>query len=323
ACYCCTGSKYLQIRLSINSFQTRERKSLIPDIDYDKRFASVLQERQATTGRLRQEKKRESPPTYGPQELRPTWLVARGGGSDEGGGGRRRRRRPPGQGCRGALHDHGEGGENARGGRPRAGGGRRQRGPDPPATAGDTELRTKAWVRRVLVGLGVCPFTKSAERSGQGLQGLGVPVAGIMYRHSDASGGGAGVYELLASEFLFLEKHPLVFPPDVLRKPSILARGRFSPAEENFPTFFLTVSRIPATETQSAERTKRRLGVNLRDGRPGSLRQARRQQHPPLGSGVRLRLRPLGRSGLRHARVGRGGGPGRGDGGRRLLPSRM
>ncbi|EJK69817.1 hypothetical protein THAOC_08888 [Thalassiosira oceanica] len=33
-----------------------------------------LQERQATTGRLRQEKKRESPPTYGPQELR--WFRA-------------------------------------------------------------------------------------------------------------------------------------------------------------------------------------------------------------------------------------------------------
>ena len=74
--------------------------------------------------------------------------------------------------------------------------------PSPP-TAEETELRTRAWVNRVLVRLGVCPFTKSAERSGQGLQGLGVPVAGIMYRHSDAEGGGPGVYGLLAGEFVF------------------------------------------------------------------------------------------------------------------------
>ena len=102
--------------------------------------------------------------------------------------------------------------------------------PSPPTpTAGETELRTKAWVRRVLVGLGVCPFTKSAERSGQGLQGLGVPVAGIMYRHSDAGGAGAGVYELLAG------KASSMFP-------SLRGAGRF--AVKNAPNRSPRFSRI-------------------------------------------------------------------------------
>eukprot|EP00571_Detonula_confervacea_P013456 CAMPEP_0172306250 /NCGR_PEP_ID=MMETSP1058-20130122/7356_1 /TAXON_ID=83371 /ORGANISM="Detonula confervacea, Strain CCMP 353" /LENGTH=607 /DNA_ID=CAMNT_0013018071 /DNA_START=416 /DNA_END=2239 /DNA_ORIENTATION=+ len=71
-------------------------------------------------------------------------------------------------------------------------------------TAEDTERRTKAWVKRVLVQLGICPFTKSVVRSGQGLRDLGVPVANIMYRHSDAAlssgsvGGGGDVYLLMA-----------------------------------------------------------------------------------------------------------------------------
>ena len=56
----------------------------------------------------------------------------------------------------------------------------------------DTERRTKAWVKRVLVQLGICPFTKSEIKSGQGLRDLGVPVANIMYRHSSALGGSGG-----------------------------------------------------------------------------------------------------------------------------------
>uniref|UniRef100_A0A7S2PP62 Uncharacterized protein n=1 Tax=Leptocylindrus danicus TaxID=163516 RepID=A0A7S2PP62_9STRA len=49
------------------------------------------------------------------------------------------------------------------------------------------ENRTKAWVKRVLVNLGVCPFTKSTTKSGQGLGDLGVPVARIAYSHSTAN----------------------------------------------------------------------------------------------------------------------------------------
>ena len=68
-------------------------------------------------------------------------------------------------------------------------------------TAVDTERRTKAWVKRVLVQLGICPFTKSEYKSGQGLKDLGVPVANIMYCHSSAlglSGGSSDVYLLMA-----------------------------------------------------------------------------------------------------------------------------
>ena len=68
--------------------------------------------------------------------------------------------------------------------------------------ADDTERRTKAWVKRLLVQLGICPFTRSENKSGQGLKDLGVPVAKIMYRHSSALGGGGGgssdVYLLMA-----------------------------------------------------------------------------------------------------------------------------
>jgi hypothetical protein len=65
--------------------------------------------------------------------------------------------------------------------------------------ADDTERRTKAWVKRLLVQLGICPFTKSEVKSGQGLNDLGVPVANIMYRHSTALGsGGSDVYLLMA-----------------------------------------------------------------------------------------------------------------------------
>ncbi|KAL3817413.1 hypothetical protein ACHAXA_011042 [Cyclostephanos tholiformis] len=64
--------------------------------------------------------------------------------------------------------------------------------------ADTTEKRTKAWVKRLLVQLGICPFTKSEVRSGQGLKDLGVPVASIMYRHSESLGRGSDVYLLMA-----------------------------------------------------------------------------------------------------------------------------
>ena len=69
-------------------------------------------------------------------------------------------------------------------------------------SASDTERQTKAWVKRVLVGLGICPFTKSDVKSGQGLGDMGVPVANIMYRHSAALCvvGDKDVYLLLAGE---------------------------------------------------------------------------------------------------------------------------
>ena len=64
----------------------------------------------------------------------------------------------------------------------------------------DTERQTKAWVTRLLVELGVCPFTKSSQKSGQGLGDQGVPVANIMYRHSEALIGGGGMYLIMAGE---------------------------------------------------------------------------------------------------------------------------
>lgn len=71
-------------------------------------------------------------------------------------------------------------------------------------SAADTERQTKSWVKRLLVELGVCPFTKSPEKSGHGLGDMGVPVANIMYRHSDALGrGSGGVYLLLAGEYYY------------------------------------------------------------------------------------------------------------------------
>ena len=70
-------------------------------------------------------------------------------------------------------------------------------------TADDTERRTKAWVQRLLVELGICPFTKSQTESGHGLRDLSVPVADIMYRHSDAlSGSSNDVYLLMADAWV-------------------------------------------------------------------------------------------------------------------------
>lgn len=72
-------------------------------------------------------------------------------------------------------------------------------------TAADTEIRTKAWVKRLLVQLGICPFTKSEVKSGQGLRDLGVPVANIMYRHSSALSLGSDMYLLMAGKFFMHE----------------------------------------------------------------------------------------------------------------------
>lgn len=49
------------------------------------------------------------------------------------------------------------------------------------------EQRTKSWVQRVLVEMGICPFTKSTTKSGQGLGEVGVPIAKIAYHASAAS----------------------------------------------------------------------------------------------------------------------------------------
>uniref|UniRef100_A0A7S3P409 Uncharacterized protein n=1 Tax=Amphora coffeiformis TaxID=265554 RepID=A0A7S3P409_9STRA len=45
---------------------------------------------------------------------------------------------------------------------------------------------TQAWVQRVLVKMGICPFTKSRKMSGQGLSDVGVPVGKIAYHTSSA-----------------------------------------------------------------------------------------------------------------------------------------
>lgn len=46
------------------------------------------------------------------------------------------------------------------------------------------EQQTQAWVKRVLVKMGICPFTKSVHKSGQGLADVGVPVGQIAYLSS-------------------------------------------------------------------------------------------------------------------------------------------
>jgi len=75
-------------------------------------------------------------------------------------------------------------------------------GPLPPSNAPSHEVvtaRTKSWVKRILVELGICPFTKSVTMSGQGLADVGVPVGSIAYHTSWASSvTAAGVCELMA-----------------------------------------------------------------------------------------------------------------------------
>ena len=48
------------------------------------------------------------------------------------------------------------------------------------------EERIKAWVRRILVNLSICPFTKSDTRSGQGLAEFSIPTGCIAYHYSKA-----------------------------------------------------------------------------------------------------------------------------------------
>jgi hypothetical protein len=48
------------------------------------------------------------------------------------------------------------------------------------------EERIKAWVRRILVQLSICPFTKSDTRSGQGLSEFSIPTGCISYQYSKA-----------------------------------------------------------------------------------------------------------------------------------------
>ncbi len=51
----------------------------------------------------------------------------------------------------------------------------------------DVQAAMKSWVRRILVDLKVCPFTKSDTKSGQGLGDLGIPVGSIAYHHSQSN----------------------------------------------------------------------------------------------------------------------------------------
>jgi len=52
-----------------------------------------------------------------------------------------------------------------------------------PTTYNHTAItqHTQSWVKRILVQQGICPFTRSVQRSGQGLKDLGVPTASIVY----------------------------------------------------------------------------------------------------------------------------------------------
>jgi hypothetical protein len=61
---------------------------------------------------------------------------------------------------------------------------------EPIATNDSIEVlkeRTQAWVKRILVEQGICPFTKSVRSSGQGLSDVGVPVGSIAYHGSFAT----------------------------------------------------------------------------------------------------------------------------------------
>lgn len=60
---------------------------------------------------------------------------------------------------------------------------------EPIATTDSVDVlndRTKAWVKRILVEQGICPFTKSVKSSGHGLSDVGVPVGTIAYHASFA-----------------------------------------------------------------------------------------------------------------------------------------
>lgn len=54
-------------------------------------------------------------------------------------------------------------------------------------TPEQVKMSTQRWVDRVLVKLGICPFTKSVSKSGQGLSDVGVPVGRIAYHYSKAT----------------------------------------------------------------------------------------------------------------------------------------
>jgi hypothetical protein len=57
----------------------------------------------------------------------------------------------------------------------------------PPSSVIDAttiQERTRSWVQRILVEQGICPFTKSDRKSGQGLSDVGVPVGAIAYHAS-------------------------------------------------------------------------------------------------------------------------------------------
>ena len=58
------------------------------------------------------------------------------------------------------------------------------------------EERIKAWVRRILVNLSICPFTKSDTRSGQGLAEFSIPTGVISYHYSKA--GPSNIARLMA-----------------------------------------------------------------------------------------------------------------------------
>lgn len=69
--------------------------------------------------------------------------------------------------------------------------------------------KTQAWVKRILVDQGICPFTKSVKVSGQGLGDLGIPVARIHYCSSDANQ--QQLCQLMAGTFGLMERHDSIF----------------------------------------------------------------------------------------------------------------
>jgi len=111
--------------------------------------------------------------------------------------------------------------------------------------------RQRAWVKRLLVNLSICPFTKSVSKSGQGLSDLGVPVGRIAYHVSRST----TIYQLLADTWRAIQEMMEAGPSGKDGVSSILLAA---PAfDEDFqlwsgPIFSLLEQTVVAAQAQSA-----------------------------------------------------------------------
>lgn len=133
----------------------------------------------------------------------------------------------------------------------RVGGGILNGAPSIEVSPSDIEDRTKAWVKRLLVELSICPFTKSVTKSGQGLGDLGVPVGSIAY-HTSASP--KCVFRLMADTWNAMHEMVSAGPSGLSGVSSILLAA---PAWDNDfgswsgPFFCLLESSVVAAQAES------------------------------------------------------------------------